>query len=245
MHFLQILLAGLIIMLATALGAGAVFAFNRIGSALYAAMLALCAGMMTFSAVEMVTVSHAEAGHRIAFATFVMGMAVFCLLDRLLPHAHATLLGAEMPHAKRKATLLVSSMTLHNIPEGFAVAAAFAGSSSLGWLVTTCIALQDIPEGLVVAGPIACQGVPLRRCFLWGLFSGFAELAAALCGFWLLSAASRITPWAIGFAAGTMSYVVLFELLPDAVRNENRRQALAAFVGGVALAFGLSAIFGS
>jgi ZIP family zinc transporter len=245
MQFRQVFLAAVLVMLATTSGAGAVFALKRIGNRAYATIVALCAGMMSVSALEMLIQSHALAGHRVAYGGLLMGMATFWIMDRLLPHAHMALLGSEIPHARRKTALLVGSMTLHNIPEGFAVASAFTGGASLGWLVTLCIALQDIPEGLMVAAPIASHGVPAHRCFVWGLVSGLAEFIAAIGGFLFLSTLGAAAPWALGFSAGTMTYVVFFELLPDAVKDENRRMTLGAFIAGVAMAYGLSALLGS
>jgi ZIP family zinc transporter len=215
MRFSQLLLAASMVMLATALGAGAVFAFKRIGSTFYTMTVSICGGVMGFSALEMITQSHALAGPRVAFASFLVGMAVFCVLDRLLPHAHMALTGNEMPGARRKTALLVGSMTLHNIP-----------------------------EGLIVAAPVACHGVPARRCFLWGLFSGLAEFLAAIGGFLFLSTIHTAAPWALGFSAGTMTYVVFFEIMPDAIHHENRRLTLAAFISGVAVAYGLSTLLG-
>jgi ZIP family zinc transporter len=229
---------------ATAIGAGGVFVLKRLSGLLHATIVAGCAGMMTFCAVEMMIEAHSLAGHRVAFTSLLVGLAVFALLDRLLPHAHLALVGAELPPVKRKAALLISAMTLHNIPEGFAVAAAFADSVSLGWLVTLCIASQDIPEGLVVAAPIACHGAPAWRCFLWGLFSGLVEAAAAIGGFLFLRAVTAVTPAALGFSAGTMAYVTFFELLPDAFRVERRQRVMLAFVIGCAVAFGMAILAG-
>jgi len=231
-------------MAATAVGAAGVLAFKRVNSELWTAVVAFCAGMMAFSTLEMINESHTLSGHRVAFASFLVGMAVFSVLDKLLPHAHMALLGTEMPDAKRKVALLVGTITVHNIPEGFAIASAFASSSGLGWLVAMSIALQDIPEGLIVAAPVACYGVALHRAFLWGVFSGWVEFAAAIGGFLLLRAVSGATPLALGFSAGAMTYVIFFELLPDAMREGNRREALAVFIAGVALAYWFSTRLG-
>ena len=240
----DVVLGALTVALATALGAGAVFLLKRITAGLHATIVAGCAGMMAFCSIEMVIEAHALAGHRIAFVSLLVGLAGFALLDRLLPHAHLALAGADMPPVKRKAVMLIGAMTLHNIPEGFAVAAAFADSSSLGWLVTLCIALQDIPEGFLVAAPVACYGAPARRCFLWGLLSGLVEAAAAMGGFLFLRAVKAMTPAGLGFSAGAMAYVTFFELLPDALTAGRRRKALAAFIAGFAIACGLAALAG-
>ena len=53
---------------------------------------------------------------------------------------------------------------------------------------------------------------------------------------------SVATPYALGFSAGAMTYVVIAELLPDAMQAENRYLALASFVAGFGAAYGLSAL---
>jgi ZIP family zinc transporter len=229
---------------ATTLGAAAVLVFKRVSGRFYATTIAFCAGMMAFSALEMVTQSHALAGHRVALSSLLVGMTAFFLLDRLLPHAHMLLHGTEMQGPKRKVALLVGTITIHNIPEGFALAAAFASSPSLGWLVTATVALQDIPEGLMVAAPVACYGVASRRSFLWGVFSGAVEFAAAMGGFLFLRGMTTATPLALGFAAGAMGYVVLSELLPDAMQAGSKYVAFGAFIAGIAAAYGFSTLIG-
>ena len=231
-------------MIATTLGSAGVLVFKRIDRRFYATLIAFCAGVMAFSALEMIDESHALSGHRMALAGLLVGMIAFLIMDKLLPHAHMVLTGIEMPSAKRKVALLVGTITIHNIPEGFAIASAFATSSSLGWLVTLSIALQDIPEGLIVAAPVACYGVTAKRSFLWGVFSGVVEFIAAMGGFLFLRVVSSATPLALGFSGGAMTYVILSELLPDAMQAENRYAALAAFITGIAAAYGFTSIIG-
>jgi ZIP family zinc transporter len=244
MDFLGLMLGACVVLVATSLGAAGVFAFKQIGSRLFALIVAFCAGVMAFSSMEMISEAHVLAGDRVAFAGLLAGMAAFLAIDKLLPHAHMALLGIEMPHTKRKAALLVGTITIHNIPEGFAIASAFAGSTSLGWLVTLSMALQDVPEGLIVAAPVACYGVATRRSFAWGVLSGVVEFVAAIGGFLFLRFVSAATPFALGFSGGAMTYVILSELLPDAMQAENRLVALAAFVVGFAAAYGFAALIG-
>jgi ZIP family zinc transporter len=240
----DLLLGALAVLAATALGASGVVLFRRVGMHLYPAIIAFCAGMMAFSAFEMADASHALTGHRMAFVSLVGGMLAFVILDRVLPHAHTIICGRSMPEAKRKATLLVGTITLHNIPEGFAIASAFATSPELGWLVTSSIALQDIPEGLIVAAPMACYGVVTKRSFLWGAFSGVIEAAAAIAGYFLLQVLASAAPLSLGFSAGAMTYVIVSELLPDALQSGNRTLALSSFAAGMAAAVGIAILLG-
>ena len=244
MNSMQLFLGACTVLMATTLGAAGVLVFKKIDRRFYATLVAFCAGVMGFSALEMINESHALSGHRMALVSLLVGMIAFLILDKLMPHAHLILTGNKMPHVKRKVALLVGTITIHNIPEGFAIASAFATSSSLGWLVTLSIALQDIPEGLVVAAPVACYGVSTKRSFLWGVFSGVVEFIAAIGGFLLLRTISNATPLALGFSGGAMAYVILSELLPDAMRAESRFAALAAFISGIAAAYGFAVLIG-
>lgn len=52
----------------------------------------------------------------------------------------------------RLGTLMAVTMTLHNLPEGFAV--AFSAFTPLGPVMALAIAVHNIPEGVIVAAPI-------------------------------------------------------------------------------------------
>ena len=242
--FLWLFLGASTVLGATSLGAAAVFVFKRIPTHVFALIVAFCAGVMSFSALEMVGQAHDMAGHRIAIAGLLIGTVFFLLVDRLLPHAHLALTGVHLHESKRKVALYVGTITIHNIPEGFAVAAAFAGSTGLGWLVTMAIALQDVPEGLLVSAPVAGYGFSTRHSFVWGVFSGVVEFLAAIAAFFFLHFFTQATPWALGFSAGAMGYVILSELLPDAMLAENRLVALGTFIAGFATAYGFGALIG-
>ncbi|MDD4872130.1 MAG: ZIP family metal transporter [Kiritimatiellae bacterium] len=244
MDTVGLILGASLAMLATSVGAAGVLAFKKVNDHLYSRIIAFSAGMMAFSAFEMIMESHAAVGHRMAVAGVLIGIITFAVLDKLLPHTHQLLLGSEMPDTKRKAALLVGTITIHNIPEGFAIASAFADSSALGWLVAISIALQDIPEGMIVSAPVACYGATRKRAFLWGAFSGLVEFIGAIVGFLFLKFATTTTPFALGFSGGAMFCVILLELLPDALQTENRHGAVAMFIVGLILAYSLSILIG-
>lgn len=242
MNFMETFLGACLVLAATALGAAGILAFRKIERRYFVLMVAFSAGVMGFSALEMILGAYALTGSAPALSSFLIGLLCFFLLDSLMPHAHMILTGNPLQSARRKVALLVGTITLHNIPEGLAVASAFAESSSLGWLVTLTIALQDIPEGLIVSAPALCYGVTTRRSFGWGVLSGVVEFLAALGGFLFLSAVANATPWALGFSSGAMTYVVLAELLPDILRAGNRQTALALFLVGLAAGAGFAAL---
>ena len=197
---------------------------------------------MAFSALEMLSQSHALSGDFVAIAGLALGLCAVFLLEKLLPHAHAFMKRAPMEPKKKKAALLAGTITLHNIPEGFAIASAFAASPQLGYMVAATIAMQDFPEGIIVSAPLAAYGMGARHSFFWGAFSGFVEFLAALAGFLFLSQVAAATPFALAFSAGAMIFVTFSELLPDSLRACGNARALASFAAGILLACGIAAI---
>lgn len=240
MHYSADLLLGAFLALAaTCLGAAAVFAFRKLDCRLSVLAMSFCAGVMAYSSAEMILQSVAQAGTFQTLAGVAAGVGAFFVLEKLLPHAHLLLRKRGLEGGKKKAALMAGTVTLHNVPEGFAIASAFAASPSLGWLVAGSIALQDVPEGAVVSVPVACYGVNARRSFGMGVLSGVVEFFAAVVGFVFLNAVSPLIPFALAFSGGAMAHVALFELFSDAWKKDAAGSAAAA-AAGIAVAWGLA-----
>jgi len=244
MLFEEVVFGASVALAATCLGASAVLAFKKIDCKAQALAISFCAGMMAFSAFEMMLQSNSGAGFATTIAGAAFGLATFFAVEKLLPHAHLAIRKRRMENSKKKMALMAGTVTLHNIPEGFAIAAAFASSSPLGWLVSTSIALQDIPEGTVVSVPVACYGASTGRSFMIGAFSGLVEFSAAIVGYFFLNQIQPLVPFALAFSGGAMAYVALFELLPDAFGNGSWKEPAISVAAGVLAAFSLAAAFG-
>lgn len=240
MAFVDLLLAAALVMLSTSLGASLVFFFKRAGDSKIPFILSFCAGVMIFASVEMLGQAQDLAGHATAFLGLLLGVACFFVVEAVLPHAHMFVKKRAIEHSNKKALLLAGTITLHNVPEGFAVASAFASSPQLGWLVTLAIAIQDFPEGFVVSAPLSIYGMKRTHSIFWGVFSGFVEMLSAIVGYVFLQYISQATPFALAFSAGAMAYVVFFELLADAFKEKAKHSVALAFILGIVLAFSLS-----
>jgi zinc transporter, ZIP family len=229
-------LGALLVFLATAAGAFLIFLVRGVKRESYNVLLSFAAGVMAFSSIEMLV----QAGRSVPFEkvaiSFVVGFLILLLIERTLPHMHPTTQGSKL-----KTALLVGAIAIHNIPEGFAVGAAFAGSPALGWFVATSIAIQDIPEGLLISAPLFIYGKGVWKSALWGALSGVSEGLAAILGYLFLEYAKALTPVALSIAAGAMGYVVMVEILPDAFREEGKKgMAALSFILGFLGTFGLA-----
>ena len=221
--------------LMTALGAATVFFFARkVCECAQGALLGFAAGVMMAASVWSLilpAIEQTEAEGRLppflpAAAGIVLGALTLFLLDELVRRRG----GGERCTA---IFLLLSAITLHNIPEGMAVGLAFAlaadGESLAGaFALALGIGVQNFPEGAAVALPVYQSGKSKRRAFWTGVLSGAVEpLFGALV---VLAAAGihALMPWLLSFAAGAMLYVVAEELLP---RAGGRRGTCGFLVG--------------
>ena len=161
-----------------------------------------------------------------AAAGIVLGALLLALLDEFTRQRG----GERVTHSD---FLLLSAITLHNIPEGMAVGLAFAlAADGEGLAGAAALALgigvQNFPEGAAVALPLYQSGQSKLRAFVTGVLSGAVE---PLFGVLVVLAAARVhalMPWLLSFAAGAMLYVVAEELLP---RAGSRRGTCGFLVG--------------
>lgn len=129
----------------------------------------------------------------------------------------------------KKNLLLVFAVTVHNIPEGLSVGAAFAGLCSgiegitmaFAYALAVGIGIQNIPEGFIVALPFRNQGISRKRSFVWGALSGAVEPLASVAMILLTRWLQPLLSYLLAFSAGAMFYVVMEELIPDAVKKRH------------------------
>lgn len=247
---IQALLAGLFTWAVTALGAAAVFFTRSVNRKLLDSMLGFSGGVMLAAsywsllapAIEISAHGPTPSWFPPA-AGFLLGGCVLWTLDKTLPHLHLgfPLEEAEGPSTSwHRAVLLVTAITLHNIPEGLAVGVAFGGvisgvpsaSTIAAIALAIGIAIQNFPEGLAVAMPLRGEGMSARKCFWYGQLSAVVEPVAAIIGAAAVTFVAPILPYALSFAAGAMVYVVVEELVPESHRAGNVDLATVSLMVG-------------
>ncbi|XP_075760128.1 zinc transporter ZIP11 isoform X2 [Pelodiscus sinensis] len=132
----------------------------------------------------------------------------------------------------RRIMLLILAVTIHNIPEGLAVGVGFGavGKSASATFesarnLAIGIGIQNFPEGLAVSLPLRGAGFSTWRAFWYGQLSGMVEPLAGVFGAFAIVLAEPILPYALGFAAGAMVYVVMDDIIPEAQTCGNGKLA--------------------
>lgn len=180
----------------------------------------------------------------------VLGALFLDRSDVLVPHAHILLTGirrrdaahpgSHLPVRDERVTgviLFILAITIHNMPEGLAVGVGF-GSGDLANAIPLMVAIgiQNIPEGFAVS--VAAVNAGLDRhlyAVITGLRAGVVEIPLAIFGAVAVHTMSALLPYAMGFAAGAMIFVIFDEIIPETHLEGNERVATMGVILGVVL----------
>ena len=222
---------------ATIFGSILGFVFKKISHKFSDLVLAFAAGIMLSAAILGLILPAVDyGGLLVTVAGIFTGALCLNLIDKLVPHLHR-MVGADTEdhpaNAKlSKVLLFVTAIAIHNLPEGIAAGVSFgSGNDTEALLIAGGIALQNIPEGMVIIGPMLAAGVSPKRTFLCALATGVVEVIGTFIGYFAVTVASAILPFALAFAGGTMLYVVSDEMIPETHHGEASGVTYALLVG--------------
>lgn len=246
---LMALLGGLFTWGMTAAGAAMVFFFKEIKPKTLNLMLGFASGIMIAASFWSLLLPALELSENTSMpwlpvvGGFGLGGLFLFLADKFFPHVHHV---EDEPRGGRsegrravlrRSILLVTAITLHNIPEGLSYGVAFGtiGSAEKATLASAVvlavgIGLQNFPEGAAVSIPLRRDGLSRWKSFMYGQASGIVEPIAAIFGAWLASSIAGILPYALSFAAGAMIFVVVEELIPES-QNDSHLYGHSATIG--------------
>lgn len=258
---IEILQGIMLPLLGTTLGAACVF-FMRgaMNKSLQRALTGFAAGVMVAASVwSLLIPSMEQAAHMgtwsfvPAVAGFWMGIVFLLAMDRAIPHLHLNSEKAEGPKSSlSRSTMLILAVALHNLPEGMAVGAVFAGmimdnaAISLAGALTLSlgIAIQNFPEGAIISMPLRAEGTSKSKAFLYGMLSGVVEPIGALLTIMAANYVVPVLPYLLSFSSGAMIYVVVEELIPEMSEGEHSNLGTVMFAVGFSLMMALDVALG-
>jgi len=214
--------------LGTGIG-GLIVLVRKPGEKLFVFLIGLASGLMIMlSFMELLYDSLNISGLFAAAVGFIAGTLVLFFLDILLPHKHiVNEKGVINSKMFRSGTLIAIGISLHNLPEGIAVATGYFFAPEIGLIIAIIIALHNIPEGIAIALPIRMSGASKWVAFRIALLSGLAEPVGAVIAVIFLTALPELMPFALSFAAGVMVFITVDELIP--IAHEHSHEHFTSF----------------
>lgn len=220
--------------LSTGLGALPILIFRSVTHRWRDILLALTSGIMVAAAVfSLIPQALADSDLIVVCLGVLTGTTALTLLESVIPHI-------DLEHSPRniemdrQSLLILSAITLHNIPEGLSVGISYSSENEgLGGLISFAIGLQNAPEGFLVALYLINQKVERWKAFLLATLTGSIEIAAAMAGYYLTSFVKGLVPYGLSFAAGAMLFIVYKELIPESHGDGHARSATFSFIIGL------------
>ena len=236
-YTLLCLCATLLTWLLTVFGSSMVFFFKKINKNIMDASLSIASGIMlsaSFWSLLNPSINYAITLNQIPWLVtslgFILGTIFILLTDKTF----------EKKVKNNRLSLLILSITMHNIPEGLAIGIAF-GSIKYGIsgsninssvLLALAIGIQNFPEGAAISLPLRRDGYSRFKSFLYGSLSAIVEPIFGLIGAVITIKISYLMPLFLSFAAGAMIYVIIKELIPESQSNKNKSlMALLIIIG--------------
>lgn len=242
-HMRMVLLTALGIGGATVIGSVLGFVFKKMTHRFSDIVLSFAAGVMLAAAILGLILPSLEDSGKFGWIITVLGIfagaAALSLIDKLVPHLHR-MVGTDIEDHQNKekmskVLLFVMAIAIHNLPEGIAAGVGFGSDDISGAvMIAAGIALQNIPEGMVIIAPMLAAGISPKKTFLCALSTGLIEVVGTLLGYFAVSVASAIMPFALAFAGGTMLYVISDEMIPE-THHEGTRGVTYALLFGFCL----------
>ena len=246
---MQVFYGILIPFLGTSIGSACVFFMKKaLSDYIQRALTGFAAGVMVAASVWSLIIPAIEQSEYLGKLSFLpaavgfwTGILFLLFLDHIIPHLYRFSQQSEDPKSKlKKTTMMILAVTLHNIPEGMAVGVVYAGYLTGNTQITATgalalslgIAIQNSPEGAIISMPLRAEGMKKAKAFAGGVRSGIVEPIGAVLTIIAAGLIVPALPYLLSFAAGTMLYVVVEELIPEMSQGEHSNIGTVLFAVG-------------
>ncbi|MBC8021840.1 MAG: ZIP family metal transporter [Burkholderiales bacterium] len=180
-----------------------------------------------------------ETAHPQRVAGFLLaGILVFFMLEKLLlwrhHHHHSAEEQAEAEEEMRRSGhdhgrsgwMIVFGDSFHNFTDGVIIAGAFIADVKLGIVTSLAIIAHEIPQEIGDFLVLLHSGFGRTKALVWNAVSGLSAVAGGVLAYFALSAVSGWLNEILAFAAASMIYVAVADLIPGLHKKTGFAQSL-------------------
>ena len=153
-------------------------------------------------------------------------------------HAHSHSHGHD---GGRSGMMVMIGDTFHNFVDGILIASAFMVDIKVGIVTSAAIIAHEIPQEVGDFLILLHSGYSKKQAFLFNLVSSFATVVGGTIAYFALQHVQTWAPTILGFAASSMLYVSVADLIPSLHKRTELRATvsqltlIACGVGSIAL----------
>ena len=160
------------------------------------------------------------------------GILFFFFLEKLViwRHSHGDLtahVGGSNAHGHshhghdggRSGLMVLIGDSLHNATDGVVIAAAFLADFNLGVVTSLAIVAHEVPQEVSDFFVLLHSGYSRKKAFLYNIISSFAMVVGGVVAYFALERAEADVTPVLAFAAASMLYVAVADLIPTLHRR--------------------------
>jgi len=183
--------------------------------------------------------------HQISLIVLI-GILVFFILEKLLVwrHCHGSHCENHSPvvnHDVKKGSILIVGDCFHNFIDGILIASAFIVDINLGLITALAIIVHEIPQEISNFSILINSGYSLSRTLLMNIITGCAMIIGAILAYFVLNDLEFLIPIILSFAASSMIYVAISDLIPSLHKKveikQTFQQTFSIFLGVLIIYF--------
>ena len=183
-----------------------------------------------------------------ATTTVMLGLLFFFVLEKLVlwRHNHAHDFGHGEHHLDdghdhgRSGMMIIVGDTFHNFVDGVLIAAAFMTDVKLGLVTAFAMIAHEIPQEVGDFLVLLHSGYSRGKAFMLNIMASLATLVGGILAYFALQSMQDMVPTLLAFAAASMIYVAVADLIPGL----HRRSELAATAQQIVLiALGIGTVY--
>ncbi|MDD3223439.1 MAG: ZIP family metal transporter [Clostridium sp.] len=233
-HIIITLFLCVVSLLGTLLGSALGLLFKKPTKGLMSVMIGLSGGlMMSVVVFDLLPESLLKTNFANVLGSIILGIAIIFFGDTILKGNKSVIKDAT----RQMALLTAVGLMIHNLPEGIIMGCGFAAGKSLGLKMCILISVHDIPEGLAVTAPMIVSGMDPLKTFLYTAVTALPTAVGVIIGIFVGNISQRILGLSLGLASGIMIYVVLFSMIPEAIKLKDGLEARFGILSGVMIGF--------
>ncbi|HBF76908.1 MAG TPA: ZIP family metal transporter [Clostridiaceae bacterium] len=235
------LFASVVCSVGTGLGGVIATSFKRSNKHIMSSIMGMAGGlMMSIVTFDLIPEAIRLGGMGKTLLGIFIGVVFTVLIDILIPEDAIT---KKYGKEAKTAAIMGIGLAAHNFPEGLAIGSGFMGGMNLGLELSTVIALHDIPEGAAVASPLMQSSMPRGKIIFYTILTALPTAIGAFIGAYISNISNYFVTLCLGFAGGTMLYIVCGELIPDSKNLYKGVLSTLSIIVGFVLGLIITSIF--
>lgn len=163
------------------------------------------------------------------FITVLISFLIFFILEKYWHWHHCRCIDHGTHKNQAKKSIIFANLVgdgIHNLADGFLIAAAFMLDLRTGIIATLVVIIHEIPQEISDFGVLIFGGLSKTKAILYNLLFALTSIVGGIAFYFLGKNFEFLIPFMGAFAAGNFLYLATADLIPELHHEKNPHRVL-------------------